>query len=322
MTNLENAVFYVAHRLFAAHDRAFGAFVARRLADQVGPESVFLPFCDTNEEDLVAEVKGRRLFELDRHRLARLSGMLAILHGPSLDDGVCMEIGYAAALAVPIVLLTTDFITHGIDEDGPELIFPDPLIETLATEIIRAEQLGPTASTPGDRYDDFRRRNTRQIAAATDHAVGRLLHHASSAAVPTPTTAAGTDRIAFCERSPYWVDPSWALVVRELDTSGYEVRTAERFFAPDSLTAARVDWATVRDSELMVVDVGGPETPPGAAALIGAGTALGRRVLAYQPISSWTFAQGREPNWRNLMVQYAVHGRFADVRSLRELLTT
>jgi nucleoside 2-deoxyribosyltransferase len=35
--------------------------------------------------------------------------MAAILHGPSLDDGVCMEIGYAAASGIPVLLLTTDF---------------------------------------------------------------------------------------------------------------------------------------------------------------------------------------------------------------------
>jgi nucleoside 2-deoxyribosyltransferase len=316
-------VFYVAHRLFAAHDRALGALVAGRLADQVGPESVFLPFCDTNEEDLVAEVKGRRLFELDQHRLAGQSGLLAILHGPSLDDGVCMEIGYAAALAVPIVLLTTDFITYGFDDDGPELVFPDPLIETLATEIIRAEKLGPSVSSLGDRFDDFRSRNISQIAAATDHAVDRLLQLATSAPARTRTTpAVGPGRIVFCEQSPYRADPSWALATHELATFGYEVRAAQRFSAPDHLRAARADWTTVLDSELVVADVGGPETPSGAAAVIGASAALGRRVLAYQPTPSWTFAHGREPNWRNLMIQYAVHGRFTDVRSLRELLRT
>lgn len=102
------ALFYVAHRLFAAHDRAVGAYVASRLASAAGLENVFLPFCDTDEENLVADCKGLRLFELDRARLLRLSGMIAVLHGPSLDDGVCMEIGFAVASGVPVVLFSTD----------------------------------------------------------------------------------------------------------------------------------------------------------------------------------------------------------------------
>jgi methylmalonyl-CoA mutase cobalamin-binding subunit len=45
-------LYYIAHRLFAAHDRALGAYFARRLAERAGMDAVFLPFCDTSEEDL------------------------------------------------------------------------------------------------------------------------------------------------------------------------------------------------------------------------------------------------------------------------------
>ncbi|WP_342436254.1 hypothetical protein [Pseudofrankia saprophytica] len=38
--------------------------------------------------------------------------------------------------------------------------------------------------------------------------------------------------------------------------------------------------------------------------------ATGRTALARQPVPAWTFAPGREPNWRNLMVQCAVSGMF------------
>lgn len=44
----------------------------------------------------------------------------------SLDDGVCMEIGYAAALGVPIVMLTTDFQIYGTAEHGAHCTFLMP----------------------------------------------------------------------------------------------------------------------------------------------------------------------------------------------------
>lgn len=314
-------MFYVAHRLFAAHDRALGALVARRLADEVGPESVFLPFCDTNEEDLVDETKGRRLFELDRQRLAHLSGMLAVLHGPSLDDGVCMELGYAAALSVPVVVLTTDFITHGLTHDGTELSFPDPLIEVLATEIVRFDKLGSSVPASRNRFDDFRGRNTSQLTATVDKAIVRLLHFATAPRAKPSRLHSDQARVAFCEPSPYWSDPSWAQVTTELTTLGYQTHLAGRLSGPESLAEARTDWITVQRADLLVVDVSGPETPPGAATLIGAGAALGLHILAHQATRSWTFATGREPNWRNLMIQYAVHGRFDDVSSLRQALS-
>lgn len=136
-------LFYVAHRLFAAHDRALAAALASRIHRAHGPGSVFLPFCDTDEENLVAEVKGRRLFELDTQRLESITAMIALLHGPSLDDGVCMEIGYAAALGIPVIAATTDFQTYGPDPDGNRrMLFPDPLLPVTVHSVAKRHRLG------------------------------------------------------------------------------------------------------------------------------------------------------------------------------------
>ncbi|MFD0391818.1 nucleoside 2-deoxyribosyltransferase [Streptomyces nogalater] len=139
--------YYVAHRLFAAHDRALAAQLAHHLAQKLGEDHVFLPFCDTDEEDLVADVKGRRLFELDRERLRRIRALIAIVHGPSPDDGVCMEIGHAAARGVPVILLTTDFQEYSTTPDGPHTHFPDPLLDALATRIVRTP-VSPQSPSP------------------------------------------------------------------------------------------------------------------------------------------------------------------------------
>jgi hypothetical protein len=64
------------------------------------------------------------------------------------------------------------------------------------------------------------------------------------------------------------------------------------------------------EASLAVIDARGPQTPPGAALITGAYAATGRPVLAAHPGSWPTLAEGREPNWRNLMIQYAVTARF------------
>ena len=233
-------MFYVAHRLFAAHDRFLGAMIAQRLRAAVGMSEVFLPFCDTDEEDLVAEVKGRRLFDLDLQHLADLDGMLAVLHGPSLDDGVCMEIGYAAALGVPVVVLTTDFQTYGTSEHGAALHFPDALVQAVVTEIVRVNHLAPPVDN-GTRFEAFRDRNLGQLATAVSLAVDRLVYHARSSSTRGPA-APEIGPFAVCERSPHYSGASWARVMSLLGSRGYRVHQSERFSAanptPDGVDLA------------------------------------------------------------------------------------
>jgi len=317
--------YYVAHRLFALHDRALGAMVAGELARQVGEEAVFLPFCDTDEETLVTNCKGRTLFELDHERLGRLAGMIAIVHGPSIDDGVCMEVGYACRQGVPVVLLTTDFQTYALAEECPEMAFPDPLLEALADSVVRVHQLAPMRATVHDRLAAFARQNLRPLRHAARTAVERLL------ATPMPgascaTSARCTPQLAFLESSPYQQPERWQAVAAQLDALGWQVHQATRLRPPfglrtaDLLTRARADWMARGRAELLIVDINGPETPPGAALLIGAALADGRRILAAYETRSCTFAPGREPNFRNLMIQYSISARFRRPDELPGLL--
>ena len=310
-------MYYVAHRLFAAHDRALGAAAARSLAAKVGADNVFLPFCDTDEEDLVAQVKGRRLYELDTQRIPRLDGMIAILHGPSLDDGVCMEIGYATALGVPVIALTTDFTTHAATDTGRGFPFPDPLVETVATATVRAERLGPPDGAYTDRFARYERRNRDQVHAVLDQAADLAI---AAARLRQPEVCAEAGNTVVIEPSPYHRDYDWRPVVDLLEARGKQVLFSERHSSANPTEAAKRDWDALAEAGLLLCDLSGPEAPPGAALMIGALVATGRPAYGRCPAATWTFAQGREPNWRNLMIQYAVAGRFADSDELEGLL--
>ncbi|MGW3952896.1 nucleoside 2-deoxyribosyltransferase [Streptomyces sp. NPDC004752] len=310
---------YIAHRLFAAHDRALAADLAERLAAKAGTERVFLPFCDTDEEDLVAEVKGRRLFELDRERLGRLDAMIALLHGPSLDDGVCMEIGYAAASGIPVLLLTTDFQTYSLTADGACLDFPDPLVQAVATRVIRVPRLGPEPSPHqqgATHYAEFLSRNLSQVDTALDTAVEALL---DLPAPGPPSTAHGEEKLVYVEGSPY---AAWGhdYLARPCLDAGHGVVLPRRFTAADPIAGALDDLSAACGASRLLADVSGPETPPGTALLIGAALASGVRIAAFHPRTTYTHASGREPNWRNLMIQYAAQTHLDNLKAVQAWL--
>ena len=313
-------LYYVAHRLFAAHDRALAAELAHRITQAHGSGSVFLPFCDTDEENLVDRCKGRRLFELDTQRLGRITAMAAFLHGPSLDDGVCMEIGYAAARGIPVIAATTDFQTFGPHPDGrAQMPFPEPLLPVVTSAVVTARRLGTADGPRSSRYAQFLAGNLATVDELLDQTVDaltELLHHGE------PFPDIGPSRpAAYLEPSPYGIDDRMGDLAKLLLDAGWEVHTAARFDGDDPLEAARADWHALSRATIAIVDIRGPETPPGAAATIGACVASRRSVYAPAPGGWWTFAHGREPNFRNLMIQYGLTGTFDRPGQLIDMLT-
>jgi hypothetical protein len=179
--------------------------------------------------------------------------------------------------------------------------------------MVRVHRLGPADENPaGDRFRGFLAQNRATVRNAAAQAVTALLG-AGKQRPPSATTAGGS-KLAYLEPSPYIADDMWTGVAGELRARGWQVHVAQRLLAETDITAAaQTDWAAATSARLAVVDTRGPETPPGAALIIGACAATGRPVLAATTGTWHTLADGREPNWRNLMIQYAVTARFSDV---------
>ncbi|MGH3812682.1 MAG: hypothetical protein ACRDUV_09540 [Pseudonocardiaceae bacterium] len=77
-----------------------------------------------------------------------------------------MEIGYAVALGVPVVVLSTDFQTYCASEHGAARHFPDALVQAVVTEIVRVDGLAPSV-------DNGTRRNlTERSSHPTRHDPG------------------------------------------------------------------------------------------------------------------------------------------------------
>ncbi|MGW2413122.1 hypothetical protein ACWCV5_13255 [Streptomyces tubercidicus] len=51
-----------------------------------------------------------------------------------------------------------------------------------------------------------------------------------------------------------------------------------------------------------------------------AALASGVRIAAFHPKPTYTHASGREPNWRSLMIQYAVHAHLKNREAVQAWL--
>jgi nucleoside 2-deoxyribosyltransferase len=311
---------YLAHRLFAIHDRMLAADLAAMLHDTIEDADIFLPYCDSNEDTLLSNRKGFVLFSIDTQRLRTLTAMVAILHGPSLDDGVCMELGFAHAIGVPIVLMTTDFQTYSVGASGQHTLFADPLLEVIADQIVRVPHPYPEVDTdPAEgRFVSFRRRNQ----LALEEALAKTACAVQQVAMPRPLSQVrphatarlddprqrSSSRRLYIEDSPYISNGDRYSNIRRLaEENGWLVRVATRFAQTHDGSAqqrAAADLTHARASDALLLDGNGPETPGGAAFHVGAALARGQTSILCYGADLYTHADGRELNARNLMIHY------------------
>jgi hypothetical protein len=87
----------------------------------------------------------------------------------------------------------------------------------------------------------------------------------------SPFLPASRERLTvYLEPSPYGDDGRMSEVGARLRTEGWDVHVAGRFDSGYVFASADADWTALSQASIAVVDVRGPETPPGAAMTIGA----------------------------------------------------
>lgn len=133
------------------------------------------------------------------------------------------------------------------------------------------------------------------------------------------TTAHREDGLIYVEESPYAACGHDYLAPLCLDANHRAV-LPQRFSATGPITGALDDLTAACGASWLLADVSGPETPPGTALLIGAALASGVQIAAFHPKPTFTHASGREPNWRNLMIQYALHAHLKDSEAVQAWL--
>jgi nucleoside 2-deoxyribosyltransferase len=99
---------YIAGPLFSVAEREFNRRMAGALKERVGNCIVILP------QEYASTVVGtpgflEKVFDHSLKSIRKSDVVVAILDGPDVDAGTCMEIGYAYANKKPIIGVRTDF---------------------------------------------------------------------------------------------------------------------------------------------------------------------------------------------------------------------
>lgn len=148
----ENRIIYVATRLFNYADKLLAerleASVIKGIVRAVpeisssrGTPFTFVPFRDTGEHLIAGPDKARVIYEGDKQRLERLLAVVGFFDGPSKDEGMSFEIGYAFGNRIPIILILTDFFHFSSKFDARYTFAIDPILEVMTTELIRNYEL-------------------------------------------------------------------------------------------------------------------------------------------------------------------------------------
>jgi len=104
----ERIKIYLAGPLFSLSERNFNRALAQALRDRMPSCTVILP------QEHANTIVGRRgfmknMFEYCMKSIIKCDVVVAVLDGPDVDSGTCVEIGYAYANKKPIIGVRTDF---------------------------------------------------------------------------------------------------------------------------------------------------------------------------------------------------------------------
>jgi len=261
----------------------------------------FLPFRDSNRalQDVPADDFSRAIYDQERSRIEQGYALLAPKGDLQADIGVAFEVGYAAGVDTPAVLLWFNFFVLRYDGTEETLLAP-PLLGRLATRI---ENLGRfDLSLRFDGREDYLRR----AAAALDGA--------EAAAAPV----AGRVHLEF-GGGQFEVQRGWAARLgAELERAGFSVSVSRRYEGTGSLRErAAADLAAAATSELVVTLAEGSDVDGETAALQGYAHGLGCKVLLNSS-GRWRIYTGPEYDHRhNLMLRYSAD---RTVRRLEEVV--
>ena len=122
---------YICTKLFNYNDKIQAEYLETALKNKLNCD-IFMPFRDTDENNLIGLNRTKIIYDSDIERLnsGKVILLVALYDGICKDEGISFEIGYAYGKGIPIFIINTDFIWYAIGEK--EFLF-DPIVSTMCS---------------------------------------------------------------------------------------------------------------------------------------------------------------------------------------------
>jgi nucleoside 2-deoxyribosyltransferase len=354
-------IIYVMTRLYDFSEKEKGSLLEdgvfrgiKMALEEMGFEfkyfSTFLPFRDTREDEIVSKDRTRIIYDADMERLNRLFAVVGSLDDPSKDEGICMEIGYAAGKKVPILAVVTDFIWYASRyTPGLEYIL-DPVLLRLIGKLLFINKLPPARVQHKSwllkdmmkvKKDYFRRiklslnKVINEVSKEVYSMIKRPWDYVSEFSFKIPVerfsdTIGSRIYLEFGGGMYEWQREYMQRIKQRLLAQGnYEVLFSRRHdpefqremyerYGEKSLSVlGKTDIESAISSDIIVTCGDENEMNSGTAAIHGLSRALGKKVIMYYSGNMKIVGEGGHEMTKNLMLQYSSD---RIVNSLFELL--
>lgn len=357
------SIIYLAYRLFNFADKIDAMKLEKAVVDGVQDAfkelgkpldfyPVFFPYRDTLQHSDVGAITWRDVFHGDLNRLQNLFASVASLNGPSFDDGIGVELGYAVAYQVPTIGVINDALLyhHSAREELTHLV--DPLLDAYLGTIINNMDLHGKVFTP-DLFENLDMRNEvpkairsfsfidtlrsrfgKRMEELTEEAYQNVrpivkdlvLHPQKYVKLSSSKydSSEGRVHLEIGGGKYQWQRELTENLSDELNKAGFDTTFSERFNSENlsrTTTEALAEYDLKNALEAGTVVVCGDEAdvPMGTSFLIGLCKGRNQKVLLYYSGNEyWSEPPMLGPIIRNPMVRYSADEIIKDYKEVSE----
>jgi len=298
-TNFDDKFIYICTKLFNYNDKLQAEYLESSLRKKLNC-GIFMPFRDTDENNLIGPNRTKIVYDSDIERLN--SGeviLLAVLYdGICKDEGISFEIGYAYGKGIPIFIINTDFIWYAMD--NKEFIF-DPIVEKMCSGYLHQYQIMES----GSFYDSL----MLSQKGAFDLAAERISNLLNENKVPNSSILRGNstyDVFIDFGGGKYEYQREYTKWIEEkLIAMNMSVKVSNRY-SKKGQTSAAEDIENVLNSTYYVCLGDEVEINSGTAALMGLARCNRKRIILYESSNLEIHGENGHCMKKNLIIDFSV----------------